>query len=120
MPRRRRPKIQQRQRRFFWMQWRLRRANGSATARRPYLAYRSALPRGCCGGVSISAGEASDSAVIDSRYKPARQRAFVEDSFYLRSFGNSWFKDIRGVELMWFPSGSGFLSLEATLERPES
>jgi hypothetical protein len=33
--------------------------------------------RGCYGGVSMSAGETSDSAVIDSRYKTARQR----DSF---------------------------------------
>jgi hypothetical protein len=33
--------------------------------------------RGCYGGVSMSAGETSDSTVIDSRYNPARQR----DSF---------------------------------------
>ena len=37
-------------RRLFWMQWRLRRANGSATARRPYPACAVALSRGCCGG----------------------------------------------------------------------
>ena len=35
---------------FLWMQWRLRRANGSAAARRPYPACTSALSRGCCGG----------------------------------------------------------------------
>ena len=37
-------------RRFFWMQWRLRHANGSAATRRPYPACTSALSRGCCGG----------------------------------------------------------------------
>jgi hypothetical protein len=40
-------------------------------------------------GVSMSAGGGSDSAVIDSRYKPARQRAIRVHSGY------SWFKDIR-------------------------
>ena len=39
------PKTQARTRRFFWMQWRLRRANGSAAASRPYLEFRRALPR---------------------------------------------------------------------------
>ena len=33
-----------------------------------------ALPRDCCSGVSMSAGGGSDSAVIDSRYKPALRR----------------------------------------------
>jgi hypothetical protein len=47
-----------------------------------------ALPRDCCSGVSMSAGGDSDSAVIDSRYKPARQRAIRGDSCY------SWFKGI--------------------------
>ena len=36
-----------------------------------------ALTRGFCGGVSASAGRSSDSAVIDSRYKHARQRVLV-------------------------------------------
>ena len=36
-----------------------------------------ALPRGFCGGVSVSNGGGSDSAVIDSRYKHARQRVLV-------------------------------------------
>ena len=49
-----------------------------------------ALPRDCCSGVSMSAGGGdSDSAVIDSRYKPARQRAIRVHSGY------SWFMDIR-------------------------
>ena len=86
MPRRRRPKFQPPRRRFFWMQWRLqplrfaspawqaRRANGSAAARRPYPVGTSAQSRGCCSGGSVSAVGGSDSAVIDSRYKPARQR----------------------------------------------
>ena len=71
-------------RRFFWMQWRLqplrfsspawqaRPADGSAAARRPYPVGTSALSRGCCSGVSMSAVGGSDSAVIDSRCKPAR------------------------------------------------
>ena len=33
----------------------------------------SALPRDCCSGVSMRARGSSDSAVIDSRYKPAWQ-----------------------------------------------
>jgi hypothetical protein len=33
-----------------------------------------ALPRQACSGVSMSAGRSSDSAVIDSRYKPAWHR----------------------------------------------
>ena len=37
MPRRRRPKLQPRQRRLCSIQWRPCRANGSAAARRPYL-----------------------------------------------------------------------------------
>jgi hypothetical protein len=52
-----------------------------------------ALPRDCCSGVSMSAGGSSDSAVIDSRYKPARQRAIRVHSGY------SWFKDIRAETL---------------------
>jgi hypothetical protein len=40
----------------------------------------SALLRDCGGGVSMSAGGASDSAVIDSRYKPARQRDILGGS----------------------------------------
>ena len=48
-----------------------------------------ARPRGDCSGVSMSAGGGSDSAVIDSRYKP---RAGAS---YSCSFGYSWFKDIR-------------------------
>ena len=48
-----------------------------------------ALPRDCCSGVSVSAGRGCDSAVIDSRYKPARRRAIRVH------WGYSWFKDIR-------------------------
>ncbi len=40
----------------------------------------SALPRGCCSGVSVSDGGGSDSAVIDSRYKTARQREILGGS----------------------------------------
>jgi hypothetical protein len=75
------PKTQARTRRFFWMQWRLQPrkwVSGGA----PTLAGTSALPRDCCSGVSMSAGggEACDSAVIDSRYKPARQREILGGS----------------------------------------
>jgi hypothetical protein len=54
-----------------------------------FLGLGCALPRDCCSGVSVSAGGCSYSAVIDSRYKPARQRAIRVHSGY------SWFKDIR-------------------------
>jgi len=40
----------------------------------------SALPRDCCSGVSMSARGSSDSAVIDSRYKPAWQRECLSRS----------------------------------------
>ena len=40
----------------------------------------SALPRDCCSGVSMSARGFSDSAVIDSRYKPAWQRECLSRS----------------------------------------
>ena len=74
----------------------------------------SALPRDCCSGVSMSARGSSDSAVIDSRYKPAWQREclsrsrrpcsplsrssalFAEDSscsvLFVFIRGNSWFR----------------------------
>jgi hypothetical protein len=64
------------------MQWRLRRRNGSATARRPYLAYKDALTRDCCSGISMSAGGSSDSAVIDSRYKHPRSGALRESGIH--------------------------------------
>jgi hypothetical protein len=35
------------------------------------------LLRGCCGGVSVSAGGSSDSAVIDSRYRTRAAARFV-------------------------------------------
>ena len=40
----------------------------------------SALPRDCCSGVSMRAQESSDSAVIDSRYKPVWQRECLSRS----------------------------------------
>jgi hypothetical protein len=40
----------------------------------------SALPRDCCSGVSMSARGSSDSAVIDSRYKPAWERECLSRS----------------------------------------
>ena len=40
----------------------------------------SALPSDCCSGVSMSARGSSDSAVIDSRYKPAWQRECLSRS----------------------------------------
>ena len=40
-----------------------------------------AWQRDCCGGVSMSAGGASDSAVIDSRYRTRAAARFVTKSF---------------------------------------
>ena len=40
----------------------------------------SALPSDCCSGVSMSARGSSDSAVIDSRYKPAWQGEWLSRS----------------------------------------
>jgi hypothetical protein len=129
MPRRRRPKIQPPRRRFFLMQWWLqplsfaspawqaRHANGSAAARRPYLAYTSALPRDCCSGVSMSAGGGSDSAVIDSRYKPARQREILGGSTSSLTHSSAAKRRLREAWFVSTVSAHGMVCSSASLPR---
>ena len=67
-----------------------------------------ALPRGFCGGVSVSNGRGSDSAVIDSRYKPARQRVLVswEGSSSSHDLFSAALQRVEPTGILIYPTGN--------------